>query len=259
MHRLGVVSFLNSQPLVAGLTEREDVHLTYAPPAELPGLLAAGAVDIALLPVVDILASDGRYRIVSNACIGCDGETMTVRVFSQVAPSRISTLHADVHSHTSVALARILWRDLFGYVPQITPFDTRSAAADHCESVLLIGDKVVDPQRGGFAFEVDLGGVWKQQTGLPFVFAAWAAPLARDDARCRAIATLLETARDRGVALAADIAAREGPRRGWSAALAERYLARRLRYRLDPQLQAGLERFAERCRQEGLLPATPSA
>jgi chorismate dehydratase len=44
------------------------------------------------------------------------------------------------------------------------------------EAVLLIGDKVVDPTRAGYAYEVDLGGAWRQMTGLPFVFAVWASP-----------------------------------------------------------------------------------
>jgi len=170
--RLGAVSFLNARPLIEGLEGREDVELFYDVPARLPALLDAGRVDAALTPLIDVIRSAGRYRVVSDACIGCDGETMTVRIFSQVSPDRIRTLHVDGDSHTSVALARVLWRELHGRELELRPLD-RSQDVGQLESVLLIGDKVVQRRRG-FAYEVDLGGAWRQHTGLPFVFAVWA-------------------------------------------------------------------------------------
>ena len=43
------------------------------------------------------------------------------------------------------------------------------------DNVLLIGDKVVHNDLADFDIEIDLGGAWKSLTGLPFVFAVWAA------------------------------------------------------------------------------------
>jgi chorismate dehydratase len=87
------------------------------------------------------------------------------------------------------------------------------------EAVLLIGDKVVDPRRSGFAYEVDLGGAWRQHTGLPFVFAVWAARAAgapgdwatAPDRQLGERFEILAEARDRGVARAAEIAREQGP------------------------------------------------
>jgi len=253
--RLGVVSFLNSRPLIAGLEADDRVDLRFDVPAALPALLDGGVVDVALVPVIDVLRSRGRLAVVSDACIGCDGETMTVRVFSRVPPDRIRALRVDGDSHTSVALARVLWRALYGVTLEVQPFDARETPPDAHPAVLLIGDKVVDPRRGRYAYEVDLGGAWRQQTGLPFVFAVWARRAAAADPDLDAVRGLLEAARDRGVARAAAIAHEVGPRLGWPGALAERYLTRCLTFRLDARAVAGAAHFARACRAEGLAPA----
>ena len=112
--RLGVVSYLNAKPLIAGLDRDPDVQLVYEVPARLALLLDEGAVDAALVPVIDLVQEERAWRIVSDACIGCDGETLTVRVFSRVAAESITRLHVDGDSHTSVALATIIWRELYG-------------------------------------------------------------------------------------------------------------------------------------------------
>lgn len=268
MLRLGVVSFLNSRPLIDGLEADGRVQLSFAVPAELPGRLDGGAVDVALIPTVDVLRSGGRYRVVSDGCIGCDGETMTVRVFSQVPPDRVRTLWTDTDSHTSVALVRVLWRELYGRDLELRSLDVRATELAGHEAVLLIGDKVVDPGRGSYAYEVDLGGAWRQHTGLPFVFAMWAycSPVAADPRVGRSIFTadtavppaawsaLLSEARDRGVARAAEIAQRDGPAHGWPVALAERYLTRCLKYKLDARSVEGVNLFARLCAAADVVP-----
>jgi len=250
--RIGAVSYLNTRPLVAALQERTNLDFRFEVPGALEALLRGGDVDVALIPIIDVLRGGGRYRVLSDAGIACDGETMTVRVFSQIPPDRVRRLAADVDSHTSVALAAVLWRELFGVDLEITPFDAASGITDAQDSVLLIGDKVIDPRRGSYAFEIDLGGAWRQHTGLPFVFAVWAAPAARPVAG--GLAALLEEGRDRGVERAAEIATAEGPMRGWPVSLALRYLTRCLTFRLDERYVRGAERFARLCAEAGLAP-----
>lgn len=243
------------------------VELLPAVPARLPDWLDSGKVDAALVPIVDVLRSAGRYRVLSDACIGCDGETMTVRVFSQVPPDRIRTLWVDGDSHTSVALATVLWRELYRRELDSRSLDPYRKSISELESVLLIGDKVVDPARAGFAYEVDLGGAWRQHTGLPFVFAVWACRAAvaeqepRDSARGadrqwrHELAAMLSEARDRGVRAAAEIAVQCGPKLGWPVELAERYLTRCLKYKLDTRSIEGVSLFARFCAQLDIVPA----
>jgi chorismate dehydratase len=268
VYRLGAVSFLNARPLIEGLAMAGGVDIVCDVPARLPDRLERGELDAALIPVIDVLRSGRRYRVVSDACIGCDGETMTVRIFSQVPPDHLRVLHVDGDSHTSVALADILWRELYGRELVLQPIAAGERSIDRCEAVLLIGDKVVDSGRGSFAYEVDLGGAWRQHTGLPFVFAVWAVKgsgfrvqgseknvAAGPRTGREALAQLLSAARDRGVARAAQIAEMEGPGHGWPVELARRYLTRCLSYKLDARAIEGANRFGQLCVEAGLLPA----
>lgn len=249
--RLGVVSFLNSRPLIDGLDDDPCVNLRYAVPSALPGLLADGVVDAALIPVVDLARSAGAWTRVSDACIASDGRTLTVRVFSKIPPERMEVLHVDADSHTSVALARIIWANVYRRPLRLEPMPAPERLRD-CESVLLIGDKVATTPMPWFDHHVDLGDAWKKWTGLPFVFAVWASPSDRrgEDE----IARMLETARDRGVARAADIAAEFAPQRGWPVPLAVEYLTQALMYKLTPAALAGMNRFFELLAQAGIAP-----
>lgn len=259
MHRLGVVSFLNSKPLIHGLSERGDVELVFDVPSRLPAFLEQGRVDAALIPIIDVIRSSGRLRVISDACIGCDGETMTVRIFSQIPPDRIHSLFVDGDSHTSKALATVMWHELYGRELDLRPFDVRTQKIDDCESVLLIGDKVVNRARGGFAYEVDLGAAWRQHTGLPFVFAVWAE---RNDSienlptRDRqSLANLLCAARDAGVAHARELALEHAPKLWWPPDLAVKYLARCLKYKLEARFLLGADLFARLCARYSLSPS----
>ena len=199
--RLGAVSYLNTRPLTYGLEADPRVALSWAVPSRLPGMLEAGQVDVALVPVIDTVRENHRWPIVSDACIGCDGATLTVRVFSRVDPSDVTTLHVDTDSRTSVVLASVIWREKFGRQLTLIPFNAgtipnrqsktrnpQSTIPNDCQAVLLIGDKVIQSSSTGMGLEtcstpVDLGATWKSLTGLPFVFAVWAKPADATESR----------------------------------------------------------------------------
>ncbi len=247
--RLGVVSYLNAKPLVAGLETDPDVTLVPDVPAHLSALLERGEVDAALIPVIDLFVPGRAWRILSDSCIGCDGETLTVRVFSRVPPEAISKLHVDGESHTSVALATIIWNELYQRRLEIVPFSGRETV-DECEAVLLIGDKVVNNSLIEYDIETDLGSAWKSLTSLPFVFAVWAAPTGTDVSK---LARKLSAARDNGIEAAEVIAEDFGPGLGWPVTLAKRYLTARLRYDLGERQRRGMERFLELAKANHLV------
>jgi chorismate dehydratase len=248
--RLGVVSYLNSRPLIEGLDASHGIQLVYDVPARLPGLLEAGEVEAALIPVIDLARRGRRWKIVSDACIGCDGETLSVRIFSRVPPEEIERLHIDGDSHTSVALATLVWREMYGRNLILTPLEAIESL-DECEAILLIGDKVVSNRLIDFNHEIDLGGAWKSLTGLPFVFAVWAA---RREAETGELAKMLSTARDEGVRRAKVIAADAGPGMGWPVELAQRYLTMRLNFKLTDRHLQGMQLFFEMAQREGIVP-----
>ncbi len=251
-HTLGVVSYLNSRPLYEHLRDDPTVALQPAVPADLIGMLDRQACDVALIPVVDYWRNRERLDRVSDSCIASDGETMTVRVFSKRPPEKVTRLHVDGDSHTSVVLAQVVWRELYGRTLELAPWDRRNPGSlDDVDALLLIGDKVVTGQPIGFGFEVDLGAAWKYATNLPFVFAAWYGAKGRDFGD---VARALSAARDRGEADAERIARTWGPVHGWPEAMAIQYLTQSLKFRITEPMRHGMERFFELGVQYGLLP-----
>ncbi len=248
--RLGVVSFLNAKPLIAGLESDPGIRLVFDVPSRLGYLLDEGLVDAALVPIIDLARGHRRWQILSDACIGCDGETLTVRVFSPGPVERVKRLFVDGDSHTSVALAQIIWRQAYGMALDILSFksDVEWGAED---AILLIGDKVVTRRLIGFDVQTDLGQQWKSLTGLPFVFAVWAAPV--DSRDMSELSVKLSAARDAGVKATDMIAADFGPGMGWPVELAKRYLASRLKFRIGERQREAIGRFFALARRHGII------
>ena len=258
--RIGTVEYLNTVPLIAGLERTRGVELVPAVPSRIIDLLLTAAVDLGLVSLVDILCAPEPLAILPAGMIGCDGHTMTVRVFSGVPLDRITTLHADTDSHTSVALARLLLDRLHGVRPEIVDFHARERpldASDAPESVLLIGDKVVtaSPPAVRYPHQLDLGAGWQALTGLPFVYAAWACKADRaDDPAIRTAASLLDRTRRRNAARSDSIMNTAAGEHRWPLGIAKEYVGDLLRYDLDSRARKAIEAFVEAGVESGILP-----
>ncbi|MFW6031962.1 MAG: menaquinone biosynthetic enzyme MqnA/MqnD family protein [Phycisphaeraceae bacterium] len=239
--RVGCVSFINAKPLIEGLAGGPDPEVRFAVPAELLGKLEAGEVDLALCPVIDPAGG-----------IGCRGTTLTVRLFSRVPIDRITRLHADRDSHTSVALAQVLLHRLHRLRPEMVPYQAREATGEPPESMLLIGDKVVtsSPRAIEYPHQLDLGEAWHELTGLPFVFAVW---MARKDAELGDLPDRLARQRERNAGRVEQIARRYAAGHGWPAPLATRYLGEILRYEVGEAELEAIERFSREAAALGLI------
>jgi len=251
--RIGAVQYLNTKPLVHGLGGAGD--LAYDLPSRLADGLSAGRLDVALIPSVEALR--GGYRIVSDACIGCRGPVMSVKVFFRTAPGRVATLAVDEGSRTSAALARVLLAERHGLRPQVELLPIGSGLRDtQADAVLLIGDRAieahgVDRISGSFQVVWDLGDEWCRWTGLPFVFAVWAV---RDGVEPGMLVDRLTAARDAGVANLAAIAAAEAAAHGLTVPQCLSYLRDNLHYVLGDREREALELFGRRAAALGLVP-----
>jgi predicted solute-binding protein len=196
--------------------------------------------------------------------IGCDGRTLTVRLFSDVPFDRVRRIHADSDSRTSIVLARVLLERLHGVRPEVVRFDAREGVAEKAEemsdlwpeTLLLIGDKVVTshPPPGRYPHQMDLGEAWRSLTGLPFVYAAWACRASEvDSPRIWEIASVLDRARRRNAMRLGWLASRRAPEHRWPTPLAREYLTRLLRYEVDERAREGAERFLVEASDLGLI------
>ena len=75
-------------------------------------------------------------------------------------------------------LAQKFWKRDFEWISSTENFDVTSISEG--ESAVIIGDQCFQHSRN-FRYITDLGLEWKRQTGLPFVFACWAASKKQND------------------------------------------------------------------------------
>lgn len=249
---IGSVSFLNARPLIHGLDASDDLRLSLDVPARLLDGLRTQRYDVALLPVIDYQRMP-NLRIVPSGGIGCDGPTLTVRLFGQQPMHETRVLACDPDSHTSVALARIIFAERFGITPEF--IDLRNAKGGPGEARLLIGDKVVCEEPAGFEHQLDLGAAWKEMTGLPFVFALW---IARDEIDLRDLPARLIQAKRAGLANVRDIVTQYALPRGWPAGMALQYLTLYLKFDIGQRQLEAIELLHKKAAEHGIIPPNPA-
>ncbi len=249
--RIGAVSYLNSKPLIYGLGQRiREAELVLDVPSRLADSLAAGRLDVALVPSIEFFRSPD-YTIVSDACIACQGPVLSVKLFSRTPMAEIRTLALDEGSRTSVALVQILLQEKYGVAPLLQPLAIGASFTDcDTDAVLLIGDRAVYSPPGEFCEIWDLGDQWCRWTDLPFVFAMW---VARQGVEQERVAALLNTARDDGLAHLDEIVAAESASLGLTRPQCMSYLRDNLHFRLGDRERQGLELFQRYVFQLGLL------
>jgi len=241
--QIGAVNYLNSKPLIEGLDglgDQTELLLDY--PSRLADGLAAGRYDVALIPSIECLRNPD-YEVVSDACVAARGPVVSVKLYSRVPPAEIRTLALDEGSRTSAALVRILLDERYGTHPETESLPLgESVSSTDVDAVLLIGDRAFGTMDETFDTTWDLGEEWLNWTGLPFVFACWAA---RAETELTGAGKILSEARNRGTARLSEIARREAPRLGISEQTAIRYLTENLHFQMGPAERRGLKLFHE--------------
>lgn len=251
---LGIIDYLNVEPLYYRLEERlagKGIVFRRGVPTELNQALAAGEIDLAPISAIAAAHMAERVAILPDLSIATIGAVKTVLLFSWMAdPRELDDVRIALsdESATSAELVRILAERFWQVQPRYTTeaqdlaqMLRRSAAA------LLIGDGALVesahrreiPGRGQ-PYVFDLGDEWLKWTGLPFVFALWAArrealPLIRD---LDVVAALYE-AKAGGLAHIPEIARAYAPRLGLPIGVLTKYL-HDLRYDLTSTDRAGL-------------------
>jgi chorismate dehydratase len=271
--RIACVRYLNTVPMIEGLDKLRGLELVPIVPAGIAGMVTRGEADIGLVSLVDAArASDPALTLLPLGMIGCDGPTLTVRLFSSVPLDQIHEIHADTDSHTSVVLAQVLLARRHNLRPRVIDFDAREripVSVPHStlqtphsldeawpETLLLIGDKVVtdSPPAIRYPHQMDLGEAWKRLTGLPFVYAMWACREGEAERpEIQSAAKLLDRQLRHNRTRLDWIVAKHAPEHRWPRDLAARYLGEYLRYEVGPREREAAERFIAEARELGVL------
>ncbi len=250
MLRLGTVPYLNALPLVAGLDACPGVQLTAAVPSQLAPLLRQGALDLALVSAIELFR-DPPLRWVPGPAITSCGPVRSINLYLRRPADQLQRVALDTSSLTAAALtqvclARFLECPAYEIVP--APPELPLSAID-ADGVLRIGDPALRTEPEGLDV-LDLGAVWSEHTGLPFVYALWLA-----GPRCPADANLapLAQAREQGLNQRSTLAERFAAEHSLPAELCRDYLAHSIGYSLGADELAGLALFGRLAHELGLV------
>ena len=246
---VGAVNYLNARPLLHTLPRRlPEAKIVVDFPSRLADGLADGRFDVALIPSIEYLRQPG-LRIASLRGdrlrrAGAERQAVWPRADRARGNARLGRRFA------APALAQILIRERFGLKPCLLSLPLeKSPASSPAEHMVVIGDRgMLDPDEE-LAFTWDLGEEWSLWTGLPFVFALWAArPHVQESRIDRALAA----ARDEGLTYLPEIARQASPEVGIPEAECLSYLRDNLEFHLGPRQREALDLFYNLAKRHGL-------
>jgi len=240
--RLGRIGYVNMAPVFHRL--EADVEEVVGVPTELNRALLADEIDVAPISSIEYARNADRLRLLPRLCVSSEGAVDSIQLVSRVPLDEIGTIAVTPESATSVALTRVLLPSAV-HVPLGEPADAK----------LPIGNAALKSAFEDPTPHFDLGRLWLDRTGLPMVFAVWAArePVADGIVELQdALVDSLRQARADPEALAFEAS----DRYGYPAGFLARYFEK-LRYRFGPRERVGLYTFLELARDAGLLEEVP--
>lgn len=249
--RIASVDYLNALPLVRGLAQVaiRDWAVVSGTPARCADLLRAGEVDVALIPSIEYLRIPD-LTVLPEMAIASPRQARSVLLFSRVAAPEIRSVTLDCSSRTSAALLRILLSRISRHRVEYRESEPGlPRMLEKADAALLIGDAALKADPGGLKV-YDLAAEWHARTGLPFVFAFWAARPGVDQPDM--VASFLASKRA-GLAQRSTIAEEAAPRLGLSAQALSRYLYENLSYDLGAEEIRSLWLFYRLAREAGLV------
>ncbi len=177
---MGRIDYINASPVYYGLDHGllpPWMTMTDGPPAVLNRMISRG--DLAISPI-----SAGFYGchhrdllMLPDLSISCNGPVLSVILMSNAPIEQLDnkTVVLTEDSATSALLVRLIFAER-GVRPVFVTGRMRRPKdiPEDADAVLVIGDAALtQPWDDFFDLRMDLGQLWCQTTGLPFVFAVW--------------------------------------------------------------------------------------
>jgi chorismate dehydratase len=178
--RVGQIEYANCTPLFSALKKNfdcTDYRFVSGVPAVLNGMLSRGEIDLCPSSSFEYAKSPDMYYLLPGLSISSIGAVKSVLLFSRLPIEQLDhqAIGLTTESETSVNLLKIILKKGYG----LTNHFQRSTlvlddALNTFGAFLLIGDAALKrglEARGIYVY--DLGALWYELTGLPFVFALW--------------------------------------------------------------------------------------
>ena len=245
--RLAASTYLNSAPLIWSFlhgSKRGTVDFVDAVPARCAQLLSQNEVDAALVPVIEYQRIAGG-ALVPDVCVGSKNEVLSVVLVSKNTQlENIRTVALDESSRTSATLVKIIFREFLEREPEwTTQSPNLGEMLERNDAALIIGDPGMTFPRSGLKVW-DMATLWRNYTGMGFVFAMWMVRDANIDVD-------FAGARDEGLTGVEEIV--EAYRDKIPQMDLYKYLTENIVYRIDESMQRGLELYFELAHKHGLI------
>ncbi|HVL87050.1 MAG TPA: menaquinone biosynthesis protein [Candidatus Thermoplasmatota archaeon] len=258
--RVGVVDFLNSKPIVHAIETGRiplppGVEIVRAAPARLNAMLREGLLDASFVSSIEFARSHRDLALLRGLSINSRGFVDSVVLFHAGLPALAGgTIGVTGRSATSDVLLRILLARRYGVEARLEKGVADLArVGNDLAGVLLIGDEALAARdRRPELLREDLGHAWHELTGLPMVFAVFAArrdALAARGRLLRLAHRAILTSRDWGMENLDAIAPSREARAYFD----------RLDFRLEGDILDGLRAFYEHAYKIGELRELPPA
>src|SRR5437660_7998999 len=142
-----------------------DVEGVQGVPTELSRRLVAGEIALAPISSIEYARHADMLRILPRLCVSSEGAVDSIQLVSRLPLERVRTVAVTPESATSVVLTKVL-----------LPEAEQVPLGEEADATLLIGDAALRSAFEDPTPHYDLGRLWLERTGLPMVFAVWAAP-----------------------------------------------------------------------------------
>ncbi|HEV8367739.1 MAG TPA: menaquinone biosynthesis protein [Pyrinomonadaceae bacterium] len=251
--RIAASSYLNSAPLIWSFLHgsmRGRIDFIEAVPARCADLLSQSQVEAALVPVIEYQRIPAGL-LVPDVCVGSKKEVRSVVLVSRHAElHQIRSVALDESSRTSATLVKVIFREFLEHEPTWTTHSPNlQEMLEQNDAALIIGDPgMVFPRTGLKVW--DMAQLWRNYTRLGFVFAMW---MVRDEAIQDARHIDFAAACNEGLGMKDQIIAQYEKLLGLSRQSLKEYLDENICFRLDDELQSGLELYFQLAHKHGLL------
>ncbi|MGO9377101.1 MAG: menaquinone biosynthesis protein [Dissulfurispiraceae bacterium] len=183
--KIGRIPFANLFPIFYTLEKEFDCssyEFIYGVPSLLNEMLREGVIDLSPSSSVEYLKNSSLYGFVDGISVSSRGPVGSIFLFSSKPIESLdgSTIYVTSQSATSVALLDIVLKRFLGI--NYSSSVSQIPATMDADAFLLIGDEALkfgsmfksrSTELSRFPIMYDLGEIWYEKTGLPFVFALW--------------------------------------------------------------------------------------
>jgi len=169
---VGEIEYANVYPIFYSLKKKNfgEFKFVKSYPSVLNKALREGGIDISCCSSIEYVRNCGSYFILPDISISSIKEVKSVCLFSNYDLKYLKNkmVYLTEESGTSIVLLKIIFEKFYNIKLSFSPIK------EECEAFLFIGDKALYRYyNNDFKYIYDLGKLWFDSTGLPFVYALW--------------------------------------------------------------------------------------